>query len=142
MLCLQELKCQKEDFPKEELLELGYHSSIWGQKSYNGVAILTREKLEDVRCGFPHNLEDEQSRLISGVVGGVRVVCVYVPNGQSPNSEAYFYKLEWLARLKMFLEQWQSDDEQLVLCGDFNICLLYTSPSPRDATLSRMPSSA
>ena len=68
VLCLQELKCQEQDFPKVELEELGYQSAIWGQKAYNGVAILSKEKPTELRLGFPHNLEDEQSRLISGVV--------------------------------------------------------------------------
>lgn len=121
VLCLQELKCQDKDYPSEELLEMGYRSAIWGQKSYNGVAILAKQSLVDIRKGFIRNQSDEQSRLISAVVGKIRVVSAYVPNGQTPDSDAYFYKLEWLARLRIFLDQWQSKKEKLVLCGDFNI---------------------
>lgn len=127
VVCLQELKCQDEIFPSAELRTIGYQSACYGQKTYNGVAILARDTIEDVQRGLRDGVEDPQSRLISAKVGGVRVISVYCPNGQAVGSPAYQYKLEWFQRLRRYLETHHTPDEPLVLCGDFNI-----APEPRD----------
>ncbi|MEL6139812.1 MAG: exodeoxyribonuclease III, partial [Cyanobacteria bacterium J06628_6] len=107
VLCLQETKVQDKDFPIEAFTELGYQVEVYGQKSYNGVALVSKEPLEDVRRGFAGVLPEEtvgdldtQKRVISGKLNGVRILNLYVPNGSSIGSEKYDYKLSWLALLK------------------------------------------
>ena len=104
VLCLQETKQQDADFPQEALMAAGYHSVFVGQKTYNGVAILSREAASDVQFGIP-GFEDEQKRVIAATYGDIRVVDVYIPNGQSPDSDKYQYKLGWLAALHDWLAQ-------------------------------------
>ncbi|OGS91394.1 MAG: exodeoxyribonuclease III [Gallionellales bacterium GWA2_60_18] len=125
-LCLQETKQQDADFPQAELLAAGYHSVFSGQKTYNGVAILSREPATDVQCGIP-GFADEQKRVIAATVGDVRVVCIYVPNGQEVGSDKYRYKLEWLAALRDWLRGELEKHPQLALLGDYNI-----APEDRD----------
>jgi exodeoxyribonuclease-3 len=125
-LCLQETKQQDGDFPQAELQVAGYHSVFSGQKTYNGVAILSREPATDVQCGIP-GFADEQKRVIAATVGDVRVVCVYVPNGQSVDSDKYRYKLEWLAALRDWLRGELERYPRLALLGDYNI-----APEDRD----------
>lgn len=121
VLCLQELKCTDDQFPREPIEALGYHAAVFGQKTYNGVAILSRTPPEDVvRNMVDGGDADAQSRLVAARVGGVNVVCIYAPNGQSVDSPAYQYKLEWYARLSRWLAA-RSDRSRTVLCGDFNI---------------------
>ena len=127
VLCLQELKCVDEKFPAEELRAIGYHAVFHGQKTYNGVAILSREPLEDVARGLEDGAEPPQSRVIAASVRGVRVISVYAPNGQSVGSEAYHYKLEWYARLRRYLDQHCRADQPVVVTGDFNV-----APEDRD----------
>jgi exodeoxyribonuclease-3 len=128
VLCLQETKVRDEQFPLAPFTELGYHVAISGQKSYNGVAILSREVLRDVSCGFSPILGDdvgefdEQKRVISGVVNNVRIVNLYVPNGSSLGSEKYEYKLAWLKLLKQYLQTFK-ESREICICGDFNIAL-------------------
>jgi exodeoxyribonuclease-3 len=126
VLCLQETKQQDGDFPYAELQAAGYHSAFSGQKTYNGVAILSREQAGEVQTGIP-DFPDEQKRVIAATVGAVRVVCVYVPNGQSVDSDKYQYKLKWLAALRGWLEQELKRHPQLALLGDYNI-----APEDRD----------
>jgi exodeoxyribonuclease III len=126
-LCLQELKCEESKFPFEAIRGAGYQAAVLGQKTYNGVAILARQKPEDVRTGFGDGIEDAQSRCLSAVVNGVRVISVYVPNGQDVGTEKYVFKLQWLSRLKRHLEKSYQKSERLVLCGDFNV-----APEDRD----------
>jgi exodeoxyribonuclease-3 len=128
VLCLQETKCADARFPAAEFAAAGYKSAVHGQPTYNGVAILSLRPAEDVQRGFPDEEEGSQSRLIAATVGGVRVVNVYVPNGQSVGSEKFKFKLDWLARLRDFFDEhyWPDDDEAL-LCGDFNV-----APEDRD----------
>lgn len=126
VLCLQETKQQDADFPQAELLAAGYHCAFSGQKTYNGVAILSREPAADVQCGIP-GFADEQKRVIAATVGDVRVVCVYVPNGQEVDSDKYRYKLEWLAALRDWLRGELEKHPQLALLGDYNI-----APEDRD----------
>lgn len=127
VLCLQELKCVDGEFPAEALAQAGYHSVCFGQKTYNGVAILSKVEPKDVLRGFADEVEDGQSRLIAATVGPVRVVSVYAPNGQSVDSPAYVFKLEWYRRLRRYLDRRHRKDELLVLCGDFNV-----APEPID----------
>lgn len=122
VLCLQELKTRDEDFPAEELAALGYQAAAYGQPTYNGVAILAREPLQDIRRGFDDGAEeDPQARLVAATVAGVRVISAYVPNGGDMESDKYPYKLRWLARLRAYLERHHDPSEPLVLCGDVNI---------------------
>ena len=145
LLCLQETKVDDPLFPLQTFESAGWQVHIHGQKAYNGVALISREPLEDVRCGFVGELPDdaeavdlgEQKRVISALLDGVRVLNLYVPNGSSLKSEKYPYKLAWLGCLKRYLEAQQERGEPLCM-----VCLLYTSPSPRDLSTSRMPSSA
>jgi exodeoxyribonuclease-3 len=120
VLCLQETKQQDADFPKDELMAAGYHSVFTGQKTYNGVAILSREAASDVQMGIP-NYEDEQKRVIAATFGDVRVVNVYIPNGQSIDSDKYQYKLAWLKALHDWLKQELVRYPKLLLLGDYNI---------------------
>lgn len=126
VLCLQETKQQDADFPKDELMAAGYHSVFTGQKTYNGVAILSREAASDVQMGIP-NYEDEQKRVIAATFGDVRVVNVYIPNGQSIDSDKYQYKLAWLKALHDWLKQELVRYPKLLLLGDYNI-----APEDRD----------
>ena len=123
VLCLQELKCTDEQFPALELQALGYRAEVFGQKTYNGVAILSKAPLTDVARNMGPG--DAQARLICGTVEGVTIVNVYAPNGQSVDSEAYQYKLEWYSRLARWLEP--RSKGQLLVCGDFNV-----APEPID----------
>ena len=118
LVCIR--KMPSRDFPDTELLAAGYYSVFAGQKTYNGVAILSREQASDVRMGIP-GYEDEQKRGITATFSDVRVVCVYIPNGQSPDSDKYQYKLGWLAALHDWLKEELVRYPKLVLLGDYNI---------------------
>ncbi len=126
VVCLQETKQQDADFPHAELQAAGYHSVFSGQKTYNGVAILSREPVSDVQYGIP-DFEDEQKRVIAATVGGIRVVCVYIPNGQEVGSDKYQYKLKWLGALTAWLKVELARHPKLALLGDYNI-----APEDRD----------
>ena len=131
VLCLQETKVVDEDFPRSPFEELGYHLYISGQKSYNGVAIFAKTPVTDITTGFTPVLGadvvgdlDEQKRVISGVVGDIRIVNLYVPNGSSVGSEKYYYKLRWLKVLREYLQALlEKQPNALCVCGDFNIAL-------------------
>jgi len=125
-LCLQELKLEDASFPKAELLAAGYSAVFSGQKTYNGVAILSREPAANVVCGID-GFDDLQRRVISADVGGTRLVCAYVPNGQSLDSDKYRYKLTWLAAFAAWLEQELARHDRLAVLGDYNI-----APEDRD----------
>ena len=126
VVCLQELKLEDANFPRAEIEAAGYHVAFSGQKTYNGVALLARSPIEDVVCGNPH-FPDEQKRLISGTVDGVRVVGAYMPNGQEVGCDKYDYKLRWLDALAEWLDGELRHYPQLALCGDYNI-----APDDRD----------
>jgi len=126
VVCLQETKQQDADFPHAELQAAGYHSVCSGQKTYNGVAILSRDPIADVRTGIP-DFADEQKRVIAATIADVRIVCVYVPNGQSVDSDKYQYKLNWLAALTAWLKDELAKHPKLALLGDYNI-----APEDRD----------
>jgi exodeoxyribonuclease III len=123
VLCLQETKCTDAQFPLLEIQSLGYRAELFGQKSYNGVAILSRHEPTQVSRSLGDG--DEQARVIAATVGEVRIVGIYAPNGQSLDSPAYHYKLEWYARLSRWLLP--SSTRPLVVCGDFNV-----APEPID----------
>ena len=121
VLCLQELKLEEEKFPWEDVRAAGYHAVCVGQKSYNGVAILSRTEPEDVRRGMGDGGDDSQARLISARVRGIRVFSAYFPNGSTPDSDKYAFKLAWMERLATKLRAEHAPDEPLALCGDFNV---------------------
>src|SRR5882724_13510943 len=121
VVCLQELKVTGEQFPCAVFEAAGWHCAVHGQRSYNGVAILSRTPLTDIQTGLGDAVDDEEARLLAARVGGIRVVSVYAPNGQIVGSTKWAYKLAWLARLRGWLERTASPDERLVLAGDFNV---------------------
>ena len=127
VLCLQELKAQEEAFPFAAIRAAGYHAAVHGQKTYNGVAVLTRQEPAEVERGFGDGAPDEQARMIAVRLEGLEVLSLYVPNGSEVGSEKYAYKLAWLGRLRAYLERTRSPDEPLLLCGDFNV-----APTDRD----------
>ncbi|MCR4299107.1 MAG: exodeoxyribonuclease III [Gallionella sp.] len=120
VLCLQETKQPDSDFPQAALRGAGYHSVFSGQRTYNGVAILSRTPASDIQTGIP-DFADEQKRVIAASVGEIRVICVYVPNGQSVDSDKYQYKLSWLAALHDWLKHELTRHPKLALLGDYNI---------------------
>jgi exodeoxyribonuclease-3 len=126
VIALQETKLPDPDFPRTEIEALGLHAACSGQRTYNGVALLARGELADVATGIP-DFEDEQRRVIAATVGGVRVINVYVPNGQSVDSDKYQYKLRWLAALHDYVAAELTRHPRLVVLGDFNI-----APEDRD----------
>jgi len=129
--CLQELKCLDEKFPAEPFERLGYNLAIHGQKTYNGVAILSKRPLEDVRRGLPEGEGDDHARYIEAVVSGpepVRVASIYLPNGNPVSTEKFAYKLAWMERLQRHAQALMALEEPLVLLGDYNVI-----PEPRDA---------
>ena len=128
-LCLQELKLEDKAFPVAELEAAGYHAVFIGQKTYNGVAILSPQPIDgaSVVRNIP-GFEDEQKRIVAATIGGVRVVCGYFPNGQAVGSDKFEYKLRWLAALTDWLRAELKSHERLVLAGDFNI-----APEDRDS---------
>lgn len=125
-LCLQETKLEDAKFPIQEIRDAGYHACFSGQKTYNGVAILTRQPVADFDCGIP-GFEDPQKRVISATLDGVRVICVYVPNGESVESDKYRYKLDWLAALNGWLRDELARHPETAILGDYNI-----APEDRD----------
>lgn len=130
VVLLQELKCIEADFPAMEISSLGYKSAVHGQKSYNGVAILSKHEIEDIARGLPGDEADEQARYIEGTVQGVRVASIYLPNGNPVDDEKKFpYKLAWMDRLVAHARDTLLPGEQpFVLGGDYNVC-------PTDADL-------
>jgi len=126
VVCLQELKCEDAKFPRAELEAAGYQAVISGQKTYNGVAILSRAPLAGVAAGIP-GFHDEQKRVIAATTGDLRVICVYCPNGQAVGSEKYAYKLRWFAALRDYLAAELRVHPRLAVAGDFNV-----APEDRD----------
>jgi len=126
VLCLQETKLEDGNFPIKEIEAAGYHAVYSGQKTYNGVAILARTPPQNVIYGIP-GWEDLQRRVLSATIDGVRVVCVYVPNGQSVDSDKYPYKLAWLQALERYLRDSLLSHAQFAVLGDYNI-----APTHRD----------
>ncbi len=126
VVALQETKLQDSEFPQTEIEALGYQAVYSGQRTYNGVAILSRLPIADVHMGLPDS-DDPQRRLIAATLGPVRVINVYVPNGQAVGSDKYAYKLDWMHRLDGFLARELAAHPRLLLLGDFNV-----APEDRD----------
>lgn len=133
IVCLQEIKCVDEQFPRAEVEALGYHVETHGQKGFNGVAILSKLRFDEVSRGLPGDESDEQARFIEGVFstseGSLRVVSLYLPNGNPVDDPVKFpYKLSWMARLEAWAAERLALEEALVLAGDYNVI-----PEPIDA---------
>jgi exodeoxyribonuclease-3 len=126
VLCLQETKVQDVDFPAEAIDEAAYNYVFKGQKSYNGVAILTKNRIADVQFGFENEPKDE-ARLIKAEINGVIIVNTYVPQGYLPESDKFQYKLEWFGRLRRFFEKNFKPTDPVLWVGDLNI-----APEPID----------
>lgn len=123
IVLLQEIKCLKEQFPKFEMEMLGYHSVVLGQKSYNGVAILSKHPISDVRCGLAsRTFSDTQSRYLEATICGMRIVNLYLPNGNPVGSKNFSYKLQWMKTLESVIrETLRVVEMPLVIGGDFNV---------------------
>jgi len=119
---LQELKCVDEKFPRTEIEDLGYNIVTHGQKSYNGVAILSKHPIEDVMIGLPGDDSDEQARYIEATINTVRVASIYLPNGNPYPGEKFDYKIGWMDRLIERAKYLLTLEEDFVLAGDYNVC--------------------
>lgn len=126
VLCLQETKQEDSKFPYQVLEQAGYQAAHIGQKTYNGVAILSRHVMTDIQCNIP-NFDDDQQRVIAANIGDIRVVCAYIPNGQAIDSDKYQYKMRWLSALTDWLKTELMTHSKLMLLGDYNI-----APEDRD----------
>jgi exodeoxyribonuclease III len=146
ILCLQETKCPDADFPLLEIKGLGYRVEMAGQRSYNGVALLTKEPARDIVKGLPGDASDEQARYIEATIGDLRVASIYLPNGNPVESEKFPYKLAWMDRLYAHAGGLLEREIPLVLAGDYNICPgdedLYDPVGWRDDALCRPDSRA
>jgi len=125
VVCLQETKCPDDQFPLLALKAVGYQAAFHGEKSYNGVAILAKAELREVRASLCDEDDDAQARGLAATVNGVRIYSIYAPNGQAVGSPAYDYKLKWYARLERCLKA--DEHAKMAVCGDFNI-----APEDRD----------
>jgi len=147
VLCLQETKVEDAGFPSDALTAAGYQIATFGQRSYNGVAIASTAPLADVTRGFGDGEANEEARMIAATTHGIRVINVYVPNGQDLESDKYPYKLGWFKRLRTYLDRTAKPTEPLVVCGDMNVTAddrdvwspeqwkdrIHCSPAERDA---------
>jgi exodeoxyribonuclease-3 len=127
ILCMQETKCADDKFPVLEIKSVGYECLLFGQQSYNGVAIASRAGCANEVRGFPGDDMASQSRLLMAEIGGISIVNVYIPNGQSLASDKYQFKLQWMKRLRELLDQKYEPPANVLLCGDFNV-----APDERD----------
>src|SRR6266404_3914686 len=132
IVCLQETKCVDEAFPRFEIEALGYNVVTHGQKTFNGVALLSKYPLDEANPRLAGDEEDIHARFLEGVVslkrGAIRIACLYLPNGNPVGTEKYPYKLKWMSRLLNYANERMKLEEALVLAGDFNVI-----PAPRDA---------
>jgi len=126
VLCLQETKLTDENFPQQDIAEAGYQSFFIGQKTYNGVAILSKQPGDAVVTAIP-DFEDEQKRVLAATFDELRVICIYVPNGEAVESKKYKYKLDWLQALTKWLRDELNNYPKLAILGDYNI-----APDDRD----------
>jgi exodeoxyribonuclease III len=125
LVCLQETKCVDEAFPREPIEALGYNVAVHGQKTFNGVAILSKRPFDEVTPRLPGDDADDHARFIEAAVsterGVVRVASIYLPNGNPPNTDKYTYKLKWIDRLSHYAQERLKLEEPLVLAGDYNV---------------------
>ena len=126
VMCLQETKTEDANFPLAEIQAAGYQAVYCGQKAYNGVAILARSAITEVQHGIP-GFQDDPKRVIAGTVGGVRILCLYAPNGEAPGTDKYAYKLRWYQALTAWLQPELERRPNLAVLGDLNI-----APEARD----------
>ncbi len=122
VILLQELKTTEDQFPKMAIDELGYNMAITGQKTYNGVAILSKNPIEVEQTELPGDPSDEQARYIEALIGNIRVASIYLPNGNPIGTEKFSYKLKWMDRLIIHARSLLSLEEPVVLAGDYNVC--------------------
>jgi exodeoxyribonuclease III len=127
VLCMQEIKCADDKFPIDAFRERGYECVIFGQQSYNGVAIATLSECLNPRRGYDADDQALHARLLATSVGGIELVNVYVPNGQMVGSDKYRFKLDWMKRLRTFFDEHYNNGGEVLLCGDFNV-----APEERD----------
>lgn len=127
VVALQELKCVEEKFPFLEIEAAGYKAEMVGQKTYNGVALLSKAPIEITQRRLPGEDEDEQARYIEGIVDDVRIGCIYLPNGNPAPGEKYDYKIRWMRRLYAHARDLLKTEDAFVLCGDYNVI-----PEPED----------
>ena len=127
ILCMQETKCADDKFPSLEFKSAGYDCLLFGQQSYNGVAMASRSTCANEARGFPGDGTDSQSRLLMAEIAGISLVNVYIPNGQSVASDKYQFKLHWMKRLRELLDSKYQTAANVLLCGDFNV-----APDERD----------
>jgi len=120
VVLLQELKCTTENFPYMEVEALGYHTAVYGQKTYNGVAILSKLPIENVKTGLP-GFEDEHARYIEGTINGVEVASIYVVNGSEVGSEKFEYKMRFYSALNDYLHKKREEETPYIIGGDFNV---------------------
>ena len=125
IVCLQETKCVDEAFPRLEFEGLGYNVAVHGQKTFNGVALLSRFPFDEVKNGLPGDASDDHARFIEGVIstprGALRLASIYLPNGNPPATDKYTYKLAWMQRLSHYSRERLAHEEPLVLAGDYNV---------------------
>lgn len=121
ILCLQELKCMDEKFPFDAFKDIGYSCEVYGQKTYNGVAIISNLPVNNVERGMPGDPDEAQHRIISATAGSMNIINVYIPNGQDLDTPKYHYKLEWMNNLRKYLDSQFDKQKNVVICGDFNI---------------------
>lgn len=121
VVLLQELKTTEDSFPKAEFSALGYHAAVFGQKAWNGVAILSKHKIENIKTGLPGDASDEQARYIEATVNGFRVASLYLPNGNPVDTGKYSYKLQWMDRLFAHAKTLLATEQPIVLGGDYNV---------------------
>ncbi len=133
VICLQELKVVDEAFPRAAIEERGYHCAVFGQKTYNGVAILSRFEPTEILRGFEEGPDEADSRLISALIDGVHVISAYVPNGGALGSDKWEYKLRWFEQLHGYLDlRFDPAVDRVALCGDFNV-----APYPDDVSIEQ-----
>jgi exodeoxyribonuclease-3 len=123
VLCLQETKTVDENFPMLELKSAGFDAEFMGQKSYNGVAIISKFPITDVQKNFLDDDDESPKRLIAGTVNGIRIVNTYIPNGSELWSDKFTFKLDWLQRLRRFFDENCDRSKDVLLCGDFNVAM-------------------
>lgn len=121
VICLQETKCVDANFPAEPLEEAGYNLAFIGEKSYNGVAILSKHKIENVQKNMPDDDDESPKRFIAADIEGIHIINTYIPNGTKLWSDKFDFKLDWLQRLRRYFDEKCSVDSDVLLCGDFNV---------------------
>jgi len=121
VLCMQETKTVDENFPVLAIKAAGYEAAFTGEKSYNGVAIISKLPIEDVQRNFGEDLDDAPKRLIAATINGIRVVNTYIPNGSEIGSDKFKFKLDWIQRLRRLFDETCSLQRDVLLCGDFNV---------------------